>query len=160
MTQATSKRRGHGEDSIYWDESKARYLGAVSLPGKDGRDGPVPCVAVGKARVSFGQLPRVGWGLQQRGDPLRLIGRDLRSERLEDQVVLPGPWQHVGVGVVPAGWIAPGGQGEQDFLLLVADAVFGQQLAQFLAANAALAVSILLIFERSHSRVGAASSSV
>ena len=31
MTQATGKRRGHGEDSIYWDESKSRYVGAVSL---------------------------------------------------------------------------------------------------------------------------------
>src|SRR6266550_4191361 len=31
MTQATSKRRGRGEDSIYWDESKNRYIGAVSL---------------------------------------------------------------------------------------------------------------------------------
>ena len=31
MTQATSARRGQGEDSIYWDESKNRYVGAVSL---------------------------------------------------------------------------------------------------------------------------------
>ncbi len=31
MTQATSQRRGHGEDSIYWDSSKHRYVGAVSL---------------------------------------------------------------------------------------------------------------------------------
>ena len=31
MTQATNERRGHGEDSIYWDESKNRYAGAVSL---------------------------------------------------------------------------------------------------------------------------------
>src|SRR5271169_2263958 len=31
MTQATSKRRGHGDDSIYWDESKNRYVGAISL---------------------------------------------------------------------------------------------------------------------------------
>src|SRR5215471_7417088 len=31
MTQATSKRRGQGEDSIYWDASKGRYVGAVSL---------------------------------------------------------------------------------------------------------------------------------
>ena len=31
MTQATSKRRGQGEDSIYWDASKNRYIGAVSL---------------------------------------------------------------------------------------------------------------------------------
>jgi integrase len=31
MTQATSKRRGHGEDSIYWDESRSRYIGAVDL---------------------------------------------------------------------------------------------------------------------------------
>ena len=31
MTQATSKRRGHGEDSIYWDGSKNRFVGAVSV---------------------------------------------------------------------------------------------------------------------------------
>jgi hypothetical protein len=31
MTQATSRRRGHGEDSIYWDSSKNRYVGAVSM---------------------------------------------------------------------------------------------------------------------------------
>ena len=32
MTQATrGKRRGQGEDSIYWDSSKNRYIGAVSL---------------------------------------------------------------------------------------------------------------------------------
>jgi hypothetical protein len=32
LTQASlSKRRGQGEDSIYWDESKNRYIGAVSL---------------------------------------------------------------------------------------------------------------------------------
>jgi integrase len=31
ITHATSKRRGQGEDSIYWDESKNRYVGAVSL---------------------------------------------------------------------------------------------------------------------------------
>jgi hypothetical protein len=32
MTQASlSKRRGQGEDSIYWDESKNRHVGAVSL---------------------------------------------------------------------------------------------------------------------------------
>jgi integrase len=31
MTHATSKRRGHGEDSIYWDESRNRYIGAVDL---------------------------------------------------------------------------------------------------------------------------------
>jgi hypothetical protein len=31
MAYAISKRRGQGEDSIYWDESKNRYVGAVSL---------------------------------------------------------------------------------------------------------------------------------
>jgi integrase len=31
MTQATGKRRGHGEDSIYWDASRNRYIGAVDL---------------------------------------------------------------------------------------------------------------------------------
>jgi integrase len=28
---ATSKRRGHGEDSIYWNRSRKRYIGAVDL---------------------------------------------------------------------------------------------------------------------------------
>jgi integrase len=31
VTQAKGKRRGQGEDSIYWDSSKNRYVGAVSL---------------------------------------------------------------------------------------------------------------------------------
>jgi hypothetical protein len=31
MTQAASERRGHGADSIYWDESKNRFVGAVSV---------------------------------------------------------------------------------------------------------------------------------
>jgi integrase len=31
VTQANGQRRGHGEDSIYWDSSKRRYVGAVSL---------------------------------------------------------------------------------------------------------------------------------
>ncbi len=31
MPQARAKRRGQGEDSIYWDSSKNRYVGAVSL---------------------------------------------------------------------------------------------------------------------------------
>lgn len=31
MTQTTGKRRGHGEDSIYWDASRNRYIGAVDL---------------------------------------------------------------------------------------------------------------------------------
>ena len=31
ITQTTGKRRGHGEDSICWQESKNRYVGVVSL---------------------------------------------------------------------------------------------------------------------------------
>jgi hypothetical protein len=31
MTRATSKRRGHGADSICWDESRNRFAGAVSV---------------------------------------------------------------------------------------------------------------------------------
>ena len=31
MTHAMSKRRGQGEDSIYWDAAKNRYVGAMSL---------------------------------------------------------------------------------------------------------------------------------
>ncbi len=31
MTHAKGKRRGQGEDSIYWASSKSRHVGAVSL---------------------------------------------------------------------------------------------------------------------------------
>lgn len=31
MTVVSGKRRGRGEDSIYWDEAKNRYVGVVSL---------------------------------------------------------------------------------------------------------------------------------
>jgi hypothetical protein len=31
MTQTAGKRRGHGEDSIYWDATKNRYVGAIDL---------------------------------------------------------------------------------------------------------------------------------
>jgi hypothetical protein len=31
MTQSTARRRGHGEDAIYFDAAKSRYVGAVSL---------------------------------------------------------------------------------------------------------------------------------
>ena len=31
MTVVSGKRRGRGEDSIFWDDAKNRYVGAVSL---------------------------------------------------------------------------------------------------------------------------------
>src|SRR3984885_3380504 len=31
MTQTAGKRHGHGEDSIYWDATKNRYVGAIDL---------------------------------------------------------------------------------------------------------------------------------
>ena len=31
MTAVSGKRRGRGEDSIYWDAAKSCYVGAVSL---------------------------------------------------------------------------------------------------------------------------------
>jgi integrase len=38
MTQTTARRRGHGEDAIYFDAAKDRYVGAVSLGfGPDGK---------------------------------------------------------------------------------------------------------------------------
>jgi hypothetical protein len=30
VTQAKARRRGQGEDSIYWDAAKNRYVGAIS----------------------------------------------------------------------------------------------------------------------------------
>ncbi len=38
MTDTTARRRGHGEDAIYFDEAKKRYVGAISLGfGSDGK---------------------------------------------------------------------------------------------------------------------------
>jgi hypothetical protein len=31
LTETTTRRRGHGEDAIYIDPAKNRYVGAVSL---------------------------------------------------------------------------------------------------------------------------------
>jgi hypothetical protein len=31
MTVVSGKRRGHGEDSIFWDDAKNRYVGVVNL---------------------------------------------------------------------------------------------------------------------------------
>jgi hypothetical protein len=31
MTETAARRRGHGEDAIYFDATKNRYVGAVSL---------------------------------------------------------------------------------------------------------------------------------
>jgi hypothetical protein len=38
MTDITSRRRGHGEDAIYFDAAKSRYVGAISVGfGPDGK---------------------------------------------------------------------------------------------------------------------------
>jgi len=38
MTDTTARRRGHGEDAIYFDEAKNRYVGAIPLGfGSDGK---------------------------------------------------------------------------------------------------------------------------
>jgi hypothetical protein len=38
MTDTTTRRRGHGEDAIYFDAAKNRYVGAISLGfGPDGK---------------------------------------------------------------------------------------------------------------------------
>ena len=38
MTDTTARRRGHGEDAIYFDAAKNRYVGAISLGfGPDGK---------------------------------------------------------------------------------------------------------------------------
>ena len=38
MTDSTARRRGHGEDAIYFDAAKNRYVGAISVGfGKDGK---------------------------------------------------------------------------------------------------------------------------
>ena len=38
MTDTTARRRGHGEDAIYFDAAKNRYAGAISVGfGPDGK---------------------------------------------------------------------------------------------------------------------------
>jgi hypothetical protein len=38
MTDNTARRRGHGEDAIYFDAAKNRYVGAISVGfGPDGK---------------------------------------------------------------------------------------------------------------------------
>jgi hypothetical protein len=38
MTDTTTRRRGHGEDAIYFDATKNRYVGAISVGfGPDGK---------------------------------------------------------------------------------------------------------------------------
>ena len=38
MTEMTARHRGHGEDAIYFEAAKNRYVGAVSLGhGADGK---------------------------------------------------------------------------------------------------------------------------
>jgi len=41
MTGDTARRRGHGEDAIYFDAAKNRYVGAISVGfGPGGKRGP------------------------------------------------------------------------------------------------------------------------
>ena len=52
---ATTKRRGHGEDAIYFDAAKNRYFGAVSLGfGPDGRRIRRKVTGTTKAEVKAG----------------------------------------------------------------------------------------------------------
>ena len=89
-------------------------------------------------RVSADDRTRVLPGLQQVWHQLRLVGLDLRGGRLGDEVVQPTAGQDVGVWLPPAacpGRLRDGGQGP---LLLLADAVLGEQVSQVPGADAAL----------------------
>ena len=50
MTQATGKRRGHGEDSIYWDATRNRHIGAVD-PGLNAAGTRIRKKVTGKTKV-------------------------------------------------------------------------------------------------------------
>jgi tetratricopeptide (TPR) repeat protein len=70
VTQATGKRRGYGEDSIYWDESRSRYVGAVSL-GFSASGARVRKKVTGRTKTEVRENPRelhhqVEGGLQPR----------------------------------------------------------------------------------------------
>ena len=52
MAESTARRRGHGEDAIYFDAAKNRYVGAVSLGfGPDGKRNRRKVTGVTKAEV-------------------------------------------------------------------------------------------------------------
>ena len=131
------------------------------LPGQHRRDGAVPCVAVGKGRVGFGQFPRIGRGLQQRrgsaaarrprsswrtprgsGSPARRPAAHRRSR---------GASRTRSRGAARAVRI---------FCCSSPMPYSASSSRSSLPRMPRWPVSILLIFERSHSRIRAASSSV
>ena len=109
------------------------------LTGQHRLDGPVPRVIVRQTRIGLGQCSCVVRGLEQCGYPLGLIGQNSRGSRLEEEVVLPGLGQNIGVRPVPPARTPRIGHGAQDGLLLAINAVLGEQFTQLLAADAALA---------------------
>ena len=66
MTQAPSTRRGHGEDPIYWDASRKRYMGAVDLGfGPDGKRIRRKVSGKTKVEVQPGSTPESCFGAGQ-----------------------------------------------------------------------------------------------
>jgi hypothetical protein len=108
------------------------------LPGQRRCGGSVPRAGIRKARIGLGQGTRVRRGLQQCGYPLGLVGQDPRGPGLEDQIVLVGAGQEIGVGRVPPLRMARVRHVGQDDLLLFAYAVLGKQVSQLIAPYSAL----------------------
>ena len=130
------------------------------LTGQRRLDGPVPRVIIRQTRIGLGQCSCVVRGLQQCGYPLGLIGQNSRGGRLEEEVVLPGLGQDIGVRPVPPR--APRGSAMAARIACCSPSMpySVSSSRSSLPRMPRWPVSILLIFERSHSRIRAASSSV
>jgi hypothetical protein len=86
MTHATSKRRGHGEDSIYWDASRNRYIGAVDLG-----------------------LSPAGTGIRKKvSGRTKVEVRDKLRELHKEVDVGLRPWRRYTVGEALEDWLAQG----------------------------------------------------
>ncbi len=81
MTQAKARRRGQGEDSIYWDATKNRYVGAVSLGfSPDGKR--VRRKVTGRTKAEVGD--RLRELHQEAGSGLRLKRAYTVNDALDD----------------------------------------------------------------------------
>jgi integrase len=113
VTQAKGQRRGHGEDSIYWDPSKNRYIGAVSLgftpAGARMRrkvTGRTKAEVRGKLRelhqeVDSGLRPRQGYTVNDTLNDWLAQGLDgvsVRTVTLYEGTIVPLLGEHLGTG--------------------------------------------------------------
>jgi hypothetical protein len=86
-------------------------------------------------RVMLGDGTRVALGAQERRHPVALVHEDLRSSRLQPQVLPGSARQHVGVLLLPAAGAARAGERHQAGALALAHAVLGEQVPRVIGTD-------------------------